>query len=96
MKRSLEHDKQKIPYLCGGTLFFLLVQAKKPRAKARERKKRISDGLKDPTMMNGLIRAITGNSGYFYAESLKKNTSQFREYRIDVNVYMSCNIRNDF
>lgn len=82
---------KKIPYLCGGTLFFLLVQAKKPRAKAREREKGISDGLKDPAMMEGLIRAITGNSAYAYADSLKKNTSQFRECRIDGSVYIPFN-----
>ena len=43
-------ENKKIPYLCGGTLFFLLVQAKKPRAKAREREKGVSlrsDVLRD-------------------------------------------------
>ena len=82
---------KKIPYLCGGTLFFLLVQSKKPRAKAREREKGISDGLKDPSMMEGLIQAITGNSSYAYADSLKKNTSQFRECRIDGSIYIPFN-----
>ena len=84
-------ENKKIPYLCGGTLFFLLVQAKKPRAKAREREKGVKDGLKDPAMMDGLLRAITGNSGYAYADSLKKNTSQFRECRIDGSVYIPFN-----
>lgn len=82
---------KKIPYLCGGTLFFLLVQAKKPRAKAREREKGISDGLKDPAMMEGLIQAITGNNTYAYADSLKKNTSQYRECRIDGSTYIPFN-----
>lgn len=82
---------KKIPYLCGGTFFFLLVQAKKPRAKAREREKGVADGLKDSTMMEGLIQAITGNSSYAYADSLKKNTSQFRECRIDGSVYIPFN-----
>lgn len=48
-----------------------LVRAKKPRAKAREREKGVADGLKDPTMMGGLIRAITGNDTYVYEKSLK-------------------------
>lgn len=82
---------KKIPYLCGGTLFFLLVQAKKPRAKAREREKGITDGLKDPAMMEGLILAITGNSSYVYADSLKKNTSQFRECHINGSAYIPFN-----
>ena len=79
---------KKIPYLCGGTLFFLLVQAKKPRAKARERENGTSDGLKDPAMMKGLIQAITGNNSYAYSDSLKKNTSQFRECLINGSVYI--------
>lgn len=82
---------KKTPYLCGGTLFFLLVQAKKPRAKAREREKGISDGLKDPAMMEGLIQAITGNNNYAYEGSIKKNTSQFRECRIDGSAYIPFN-----
>lgn len=84
-------ENKKIPYLCGGTLFFLLVQAKKPRAKAREREKGVADGLKDSAMMGGLIQAITENSSYAYADSLKKNTSQFRECRIDGSVYIPFN-----
>lgn len=79
---------KKIPYLCGGTLFFLLVQAKKSRTKAREREKGISDGLQDPAMMKGLIQAITGNSSYAYSESLKKNTSQFRECQTNGSTYI--------
>ena len=79
---------KKIPYLCGGTLFFLLVQAKKSRTKAREREKGISDGLQDPAMMEGLIQAITGNSSYAYFESFKKSTSQFRECRTDGGMYI--------
>lgn len=82
---------KKVPYLCGGTLFFLLVQAKKPRAKAREREQGKADGLKDPAMMEGLIQAITGNNTYAYADSLKKNTSQFRECRIDGSTYIPFN-----
>lgn len=79
---------KKIPYLCGGTLFFLLVQAKKPRSTAREREKGVSDGLKDPSMMEGLLKAVTGNDAFAYAESLKKNTSQFRECKIDGSTYI--------
>lgn len=79
----------KIPYLCGGTLFFLLVQSRKPRAKAREREKGVSDGLKDPAMMEGLLQAITGSSEYAYPASLKKNTSEFRECRINGSTYIS-------
>lgn len=64
---------------------------KKPRAKAREREQGKADGLKDPAMMEGLIQAITGNNTYAYADSLKKNTSQFRECRIDGSTYIPFN-----
>ena len=84
-------ENKKVPYLCGGTLFFLLVQAKKPRAKARERENGKTDGLKDPAMMEGLIQAITGNGTYAYEDSLKKNTSQFRECHIDGSAYIPFN-----
>lgn len=82
---------KKIPYLCGGTLFFLLVQAKKPRSKQRERKNGVKDNLKDPAMIEGLIWAITGNNAHAYADSLKKNTSQFRECHIDGSTYIPFN-----
>lgn len=74
---------KKIPYLCGGTLFFLLVQTKKPRTNAREREKGIKDHLSDPEMMEGLIQAITGNYAHANGGSLKKDTSRFRECQID-------------
>lgn len=79
------------PYLCGGTLFFLLVQIKKARAKARERENGINDGLKDPAMMAGLLKTITGAEHFIYEESLKKNTSQFRECKIDGSAYIPFN-----
>lgn len=79
---------KKIPHLCGGTLFFLLVQIKQTRAKAREREKGYSDGLSDPDMMSGLVQAITGNCLHAYADSLKKNTSQFRECHINGSTYI--------
>ena len=74
---------KKIPYLCGGTLFFLLVQTKKPRTNAREREKGIKDHLTDPEMMEGLIHAITGHCTHANGGSLKKDTSRFRECQIN-------------
>lgn len=76
-------EDKKIPYLCGGTLFFLLVQTKKPRTNAREREKGIKDHLSDPEMMEGLIHAITGNYTHANGGSLKKDTSRFRECQIN-------------
>ena len=84
-------EDKKIPYLCGGTLFFLLVQTKKPRTNAREREKGVKDHLSDPEMMEGLIQAITGNYTCVQGGSLKKNTSQFRECQIDGSVCIPFN-----
>lgn len=39
-------------------------------------------------MMEGLLQAITGSSEYAYPASLKKNTSEFRECRIDGSAYI--------
>lgn len=76
-------ENKKVPYLCGGTLFFLLVQTKKPRSNARERENGVKDHLTDPEMMEGLIQAITGNYTHANGGSLKKDTSQFRECKIN-------------
>lgn len=80
-----------VPYLCGGTLFFLLVQAKRARSKARERDQGKVDGLSDPAMMSELLYAITGSNSYAYKDSLKKDTSKFRECYIDGSIYIPFN-----
>lgn len=49
------------PYLCGGVLFSLILQARKPRTKARNKLKGGSDGLKDTDIMMGLVEVVTGN-----------------------------------
>ena len=76
-------EDKKIPYLCGGTLFFLLVQTKKPRSNARERESGVKDHLSGPEMMEGLLQAITGNNAHANGGSLKKDTSRFRECLIN-------------
>lgn len=84
-------NNKKIPYLCGGTFFFLLIQAKKSRTTVRERVKGKSDGLNDSAMMESLIQAINGKSTNAYGNSLKKNTSEFRECRINGSVHIPFN-----
>ena len=49
------------PYLCGGILFSLILQARKSRTKARNKLKGGSDGLKDTDIMKGLVEVVTGN-----------------------------------
>lgn len=51
----------KVPYLCGGILFSLILQARKTRTKARDKLKGGSDGLKDTDVMMGLVEVVTGD-----------------------------------
>ena len=52
----------KVPYLCGGILFSLILQARKTRTKARDKYNSGSDGLKDTDVMMGLVKVVTGDS----------------------------------
>ena len=52
----------KVPYLCGGILFSLILQARKTRTKARDKFNSGSDGLKDTDVMMGLVKVVTGDS----------------------------------
>ena len=48
----------KVPYLCGGILFSLILQARKTRIKARDKFNSGSDGLKDTDVMMGLVKVV--------------------------------------
>lgn len=52
----------KVPYLCGGILFSLILQARKTRIKARDKFNSGSDGLKDTDVMMELVKVVTGDS----------------------------------
>lgn len=69
----------KVPYLCGGIFFTLILQAIKPRTKARDKKKGGSDGLSDTDVMEGLIKAVTGNDVITsQGETFGKDTTCFK------------------
>ena len=69
----------QVPYLCGGTLFSLLLQARKTRTKARDRFNNGSDGLKDTDVMMGLVEVVTGDSfDSCQGKTFAKATSQFK------------------
>lgn len=51
----------KMPYLCGGIFFSLILQARKARTKARDKFQGGSDGLKDTDVMMGLVEVVTGD-----------------------------------
>lgn len=50
-----------MPYLCGGILFSLILQARKTRTKTRDKLKGGSDGLKDTDVMMGLVEVVTSD-----------------------------------
>lgn len=69
----------KAPYLCGGILFTLILQARKIRTKARNKFNSGSDGLNDTDIMMGLIEALTGNGlDSCQGKTFGKVTSQFK------------------
>lgn len=68
-----------VPYLCGGTLFSLILQARKQRTKARDKYKGGSDGLKDTDVMIGLLYVVTGSrTSDFQGSTFSKCTTQFK------------------
>lgn len=69
----------KVPYLCGGILFSLILQARKTRTKARDKYNGGSDGLKDTDIMMGLVKVVTGDSFVStQGNTFGKCTTQFK------------------
>lgn len=68
-----------IPYLCGGILFTLIIQARKHRTKARNKLGGGSDGLSDKDVMSGLVFAVTGeHAAADCGNSFRKTTNMFK------------------
>ena len=69
----------KVPYLCGGILFSLILQARKARTKARDKFNSGSDGLNDTDVMMGLVEVVTGDSfASSQGKTFAKCTTQFK------------------
>ena len=69
----------KVPYLCGGILFSLILQARKARTKARDKFNSGSDGLNDTDVMMGLVEVVTGDSFVSsQGKTFGKCTTQFK------------------
>lgn len=77
-----------IPYLCGGIMFALLLQARKPRQKARDRQKSGTDGLSDPDVMEKFVYIVTGENTGMAGSTLKKSTSEYKSCQINSNIYI--------
>ena len=76
-------SENHVPYLCGGTFFYLLINARWTKSTPRERRGGIKDGLRDCDLMNALLSVINGYDNENPGSSLKKDISSFRECSID-------------
>lgn len=81
----------KVPYLCGGTLFFLLLTARNRKNNARERAQGMADGMADRCVMDGLVYAVTGSHNPSIDSTLKKDTSKYRECEISGSINIPFN-----
>lgn len=80
----------KVPYLCGGILFSLILQARKTRTKARDKYHGGSDGLKDTDVMMGLVEVVTGDSFVSsQGKTFGKCTTQFKTCQDYGTTYVS-------
>lgn len=77
-----------IPYLCGGILFNLLLEAGKNRQKARDRSNYGGDGLSNTAVLRKLIYVITGEEAHAAGSTFNKNTTQFRTCKLSGNTYI--------
>jgi len=65
----------KVPYLCGGVMFFLLMQAVLHNGTARDHRNGTKDAHSEPDVMRDLIYAFTGSQNY----GAGKDTSYYKE-----------------
>lgn len=76
-----------VPYLCMGTFFFLLIQARKPKATANTYINGHIDPMSDACLMNGLVYAFTGKLREIKNDTIytriKRHTSPLRECKED-------------
>lgn len=78
---------KNVPFLCGGIFFDLLLQARKPRRKARDRQNSGTDGLSDSDIMKGLVYVLTGDKLKLTGD-FSKSTSEFKTCKSNSNTYI--------
>lgn len=79
--------ENKVPYLCGGVLFFLMAHMKPSSKSAREHQNGLKDDHSDVVVMQDLIFAIKGSS-YITAS---KDTSLYRECKSNGSINVPFN-----
>ena len=85
MKMSNEH----YPYLCGGILLNLLIEAKKTSLTSREKLNGKKSSVADADILKGLIKLVTGEEIAFNGDTLKKITTQYKKCEINSNSYIT-------
>lgn len=84
-------DIQK-PYLCGGTFFFLLLQARYSKTtSSRDHVNGEKEDKADRYVMDKLVYSVTGNNSYNIDSTFKKDTSKYRECQIPGSVNIPFN-----
>lgn len=78
----------KVPYLCGGIFFGLLLQARKNRTKARDKQNGGSDGLSDADVLKGLVYVVTGEKVKVSGRTFTKTASMYKSCQISENTYI--------
>lgn len=73
-----------IPYLCGGTFFTLLLDARKPTISRRERTKGKSDVIHEQDILKALIRFVHPSVPIEASSSFKTYTSRFKNCKGDI------------
>lgn len=80
---------QKVPHLCGGTLFDLLLETRKPRRKARNKLDGGSDNLSTTDLYKGFTYIITGERPDSLAGStLEKCVSDYKQCKSSKGCYV--------
>lgn len=74
--------QKRIPHLCGGSFFNLLLSARKPRTRIRNRDMTYSNNSNDhlgvPNVMSGLIKVVTGVNSDPDGKNIGADTTRYR------------------
>ena len=82
-------SNEHYPYLCGGILLNLLIEAKKTSLTSREKLNGKKNTVSDSDILKGLIKLVTGEEIAFNGDTLKKITTQYKKCEINGNSYIT-------
>lgn len=76
-------SNEHYPYLCGGILLNLLIEAKKTSITSREKLNGKKSSVSDADILKGLIKLVTGEEVIASSATLKKDTSEYKKCNIN-------------